>query len=1037
MRDDQTPISAVLAQPKRLALLALLASSPRNTVHQRDTILGLLWSEMPDTRARAALNKAVFFLRQHLGDAAIITSGDGALSVDAEIVACDARRFDDDLDAGRFEEAAEAYRGPYLAGFFISDAPDFERWLDSERRRRANAYARTLERVAVGLQHRGEKDAAVEWWERLVALEPNDSRAVRHLMEALAANENPGGALRAASEHELSLRRDLDVAPDPSIVSLAQTLRDATQPSVIASSPRPVSAEDGRARSPTSHPAVPAEVTISTDLPAHDIDAPVPEPTLARHRWRRSLLLLGAAVMLAAAFVAVRGSQWTLARSATPADTTRYAILPFGDPANAARGIGDPAPTIYDALTHWRGISVVDPADVVDALGAKPSLRRSARDAGILAASLGAGRFLWGDLTAAGDSVRVHVRLAQAADGATLAEHVLVLPRSRGPSSSSLVSMIDALVLRARVGGLEVDTSSRSLPAEQAFLSGRRALESWSLSAADSAFSRAIKYDPQFARAHLWLATVRAWNGAEPARFTLSAEQASVLPRDFSAFEEGMARAILAQSRRDLGVACELWHRLTLSDSLEVASWYGAAYCDRHDDVVVRDRRSRSQWRFRSSFERANREYRRAFSIRPAILGSFQGGSFEQLRSLFFAGGSYYRPGHSLGPDSASFVSRIELSGDSILMVPVPRDQTFPGGYALEAFVRAVDHQRAIVREVASSWIAAFPERPAAWQALAIALAMQGDPRAPDTLAVAQTRARTREERLQLTVAEIWMKLAFGVSRLERTSVVRARQLADSVLLSEGDSTLDPRQLSALAALTGKATLSARYAQRDEVASAMRTSPRLSGLAPPLLVYAALGGPSDSVRLLENRVNAEINQLPPGERQQQRLEWIARAQTLCFPACAVSSTDSLGGAGDPLLAAQASLRSGRTGDVRQYLALLSNDRRGVQPDVISADALLPEAALFAFIGDDPAAADWLDPLLEHLSQVEPAKLATPEWIASLVRAMALRAHIAKRLGDLSKSQRLTELVRVLWSDADPVVRAAVFSDSEPRLSVRR
>ena len=40
-------------------------------------------------------------------------------------------------------EALELYRGPFLPGFFVADAPEFERWMEEERARlRARACSR-------------------------------------------------------------------------------------------------------------------------------------------------------------------------------------------------------------------------------------------------------------------------------------------------------------------------------------------------------------------------------------------------------------------------------------------------------------------------------------------------------------------------------------------------------------------------------------------------------------------------------------------------------------------------------------------------------------------------------------------------------------------------------------------------------------------------------------------------------------------------------------------------------------------------------
>src|SRR5918999_474411 len=64
-------LRAVLAQPKRLALLAYLAAASPAGSHRRDTLLGLFWPELDQDHARNALSKAVHFLRRSLGEPAI------------------------------------------------------------------------------------------------------------------------------------------------------------------------------------------------------------------------------------------------------------------------------------------------------------------------------------------------------------------------------------------------------------------------------------------------------------------------------------------------------------------------------------------------------------------------------------------------------------------------------------------------------------------------------------------------------------------------------------------------------------------------------------------------------------------------------------------------------------------------------------------------------------------------------------------------------------------------------------------------------
>lgn len=78
---DGEPLTAVLRQPKRTALLVYLALGPGGGLHRRDSLLGLLWPEMEEPRARNALNTSIFQLRKALGGDAIVGRGDDELGL--------------------------------------------------------------------------------------------------------------------------------------------------------------------------------------------------------------------------------------------------------------------------------------------------------------------------------------------------------------------------------------------------------------------------------------------------------------------------------------------------------------------------------------------------------------------------------------------------------------------------------------------------------------------------------------------------------------------------------------------------------------------------------------------------------------------------------------------------------------------------------------------------------------------------------------------------------------------------------------------
>ena len=116
-------LNSLLAQPKRIALLAYLCIAQPRGFHRRDTLLGLFWPDSDQEHARTSLRKSLHILRRALGDDAILSRGDEEVAVDFQLVSCDTAAFEASVKANRLEEALGLYRGDLLAGFFIDEAP--------------------------------------------------------------------------------------------------------------------------------------------------------------------------------------------------------------------------------------------------------------------------------------------------------------------------------------------------------------------------------------------------------------------------------------------------------------------------------------------------------------------------------------------------------------------------------------------------------------------------------------------------------------------------------------------------------------------------------------------------------------------------------------------------------------------------------------------------------------------------------------------------------------------------------------------------
>ena len=111
LRDvDGVEVRPVIAQPRRAALLAYLAIASSGSFHRRDRLLPLFWPEQDAERARAALNRAIYFLRRELGADVIISRGD-EVAVDATRLWCDARAFETAIQNAELPEALALYRG--------------------------------------------------------------------------------------------------------------------------------------------------------------------------------------------------------------------------------------------------------------------------------------------------------------------------------------------------------------------------------------------------------------------------------------------------------------------------------------------------------------------------------------------------------------------------------------------------------------------------------------------------------------------------------------------------------------------------------------------------------------------------------------------------------------------------------------------------------------------------------------------------------------------------------------------------------------
>jgi len=160
LEGEHGPLTGAAAQRRRLAVLAVLAAAGSRGL-TRDKLVGLLWPEVDETRARAALSQSLYALKRDTGEEQLVLGHD-MLTLNPLTVTSDVAEFEDAVGRDDTTLAANLYTGAFLDGVFLPDAPDFEHWVDGVRLRLGQAAERVLERLAGEAEHQKDYASAAD-----------------------------------------------------------------------------------------------------------------------------------------------------------------------------------------------------------------------------------------------------------------------------------------------------------------------------------------------------------------------------------------------------------------------------------------------------------------------------------------------------------------------------------------------------------------------------------------------------------------------------------------------------------------------------------------------------------------------------------------------------------------------------------------------------------------------------------------------------------------------------------------------------------
>ena len=223
---DPAAADALLSQSKVVALLAYLALERPGTLHRRDRLVGLLWPELDQEHARAALRKAVHALRRTLGADALAARGDEEIGLAAGSLWCDAIAFEECVERHEYEAALDLSRRDLLPGFYVADAGEFEDWLDRARTALRDRAAAAAWSIAARSEEAGKLTVSTRYARQAMTLAPADERMLRRVMLLLDRLGDRAGALFVYEDFARRLKREYGAEPSAE----TQALRGGPRP---------------------------------------------------------------------------------------------------------------------------------------------------------------------------------------------------------------------------------------------------------------------------------------------------------------------------------------------------------------------------------------------------------------------------------------------------------------------------------------------------------------------------------------------------------------------------------------------------------------------------------------------------------------------------------------------------------------------------------------------------------------------------------------------------------------------------------------
>lgn len=241
----------IVALPTRKALALLVYLAVEGGVQPRDHLTALLWPESDALRGRAALRKTLGYLKQGVGHApsTLTTTRDTLQLEPGPDIQVDVWQVAAATQALRhpplatpeasatlptayrqtllkpLQQTIQQYRGDFLAGFSLGDAPDFDDWASQQREIWHQQAIFLFDRFSQIQFEAGELAEALDTATRWLTHDPFSETPYRRLMQLHLANGDRHAAWQTFLTCQKMLADELGVEPAPETIALSQRIR--------------------------------------------------------------------------------------------------------------------------------------------------------------------------------------------------------------------------------------------------------------------------------------------------------------------------------------------------------------------------------------------------------------------------------------------------------------------------------------------------------------------------------------------------------------------------------------------------------------------------------------------------------------------------------------------------------------------------------------------------------------------------------------------------------------------------------------------